>query len=262
MYDRMASRRGNTKVPWLRRGFPPAGRRFPVAHPGLRTSLFTPQPDKMILDINSRMKPRRLAGSPALSSFINQATADAGGGAKPGRGEQRQPAQRAAPPPASSAPTASLPGKHRLSTVGKLRPASCARGQVVLEQCGRAGDQERRSAASCSDGGELLVDSDSQGLVLISLESLKRRNDKPSDFRGRRPSRSDLIKGVAYFSNGERRKLPSRHATVCILQESALPPAPRSSRPTRPARGGGTVYLYGALLICEPVTYPKCLRFR
>lgn len=134
--------------------------------PGLRTSLFTP---------------------PALSSFINQATAadeeveqsppvDVNGNANPSDELVEHPFAKL------QLSTSEVPGKHKLSTADKLSAVLVV--VVVFWNNVDAPDTKRAgNVASCSsDGGEFDVDSDSQGLVLTSPDS---RSDTSVPVSGR-----------------------------------------------------------------------------
>lgn len=76
--------------------------------------------------------------------------------------------------------TSEFPGKHKFSTADKLSPVfedvAVTRefwNIVEAPETRRVGNVE----ASCrSEGGEFVVDSDSQGLVLISPDNLKDKN--------------------------------------------------------------------------------------
>ncbi|GBP74340.1 hypothetical protein EVAR_84392_1 [Eumeta japonica] len=67
-------------------------------------------------------------------------------------------------------------------------------------------------------------------------------------------------KGVAYFSNGERRITIITSRDRLHPSESALPGFCAPAADTSCERWNG-LFVRG-VLICEPVTYPKCLRFR
>lgn len=115
---------------------------------------------------------------PALSSFINQATADeeeaehsppedVSGNASPPKD-----VFDAHPFAKLQLSTSEVPGKHKLSTADRLSAAFVE--VVVFWNSVEVPDTSRAGkVASCSsDGGEFEVDSDSQGLVLTSPDSL------------------------------------------------------------------------------------------
>lgn len=116
---------------------------------------------------------------PALSSFINQATADDvevehnppaddNGSASPPRD-----VFAAHPFAKLQLSTSVVPGKHKLSTADKL---SAEFVEVVVFWNNVAVPSAGRVASWRSDGGEFEVDSESHGLVLTSPDNLKKKH--------------------------------------------------------------------------------------